>query len=92
MTTLDHSEIDAALAGTAWERTGEEISRTIDCETFPKALKFVNSVGELAEAANHHPDIDIRWKNVKLLLTTHSDGGLTRKDLDLALQIDQISI
>jgi 4a-hydroxytetrahydrobiopterin dehydratase len=92
MTTLDHSEIDSTLAGTGWERSGDEISRTIDCGTFPKALEFVNAVGELAEAANHHPDIDIRWKNVKLLLTTHSDGGLTQKDLDLARQIDQIPI
>ncbi len=51
----------------------------------------MNAVGELAEAANHHPDIDIRWKNVTLALTTHSDDGLTQKDLDLAHQIDEIS-
>ena len=57
---------------------------------FVAALAYVNSVGALAEAANHHPDIDIRWNTVTLRLTTHSAGGLTAKDLDLAAQIDTV--
>ena len=56
---------------------------------FAGALAFVNAVGALAEAADHHPDIDIRWDTVTLRLTTHSAGGLTAKDLQLAAQIDR---
>lgn len=91
MATLEHSEIDEALRGSGWSRDGDEIIRQVDCGTFPGALAFVNAVGDLAEQANHHPDIDIRWKNVILRLTTHSDGGLTQKDLDLARKIDALS-
>lgn len=90
MARLEYSEVDEALSGTDWSREGDEIVRQIDCGTFPGALRFVNAVGELAEEANHHPDIDIRWKNVTLRLTTHSDDGLTQKDLDLARRIDSI--
>jgi 4a-hydroxytetrahydrobiopterin dehydratase len=53
-------------------------------------LAFVNAVGERAEAANHHPDIDIRWDTVTLRLSTHSEGGLTQKDVDLAREIDAL--
>jgi 4a-hydroxytetrahydrobiopterin dehydratase len=51
-------------------------------------MKFVNQVAKAAEKANHHPDIDIRWNTVTLVLATHSEGGLTRKDFDLARKID----
>ena len=54
------------------------------------AIAFVTQVGFLAEAANHHPDIDIRWRKVTLVLTTHDAGGLSAKDFDLAAQIDEI--
>lgn len=91
MTLLDKSAIDAALPGLSWEREGDEIVRTFDCGSFPKALKFVNALGERAEAANHHPDIDIRWKNVTLRLSTHDAGGLTQKDLDLAKEINALA-
>ena len=91
MTVLDNATIDAALEQLEWEREGDEIVRKFDCGTFPKALEFVNAVGERAEAANHHPDIDIRWKDVALRLSTHSAGGLTQKDLDLATEINQIA-
>lgn len=70
-----------------WENNGKEIARTYKFKDFAEALAFVNRVGALAEAADHHPDIDIRWNKVRLTLTTHSAGGLTDKDFSLALQI-----
>lgn len=74
-----------------WSRTGEIISRTFVFKDFPAAMKFVNNVAELAEQAQHHPDIDVRWNKVTLALTTHDAGGLTEKDFELARQIDQQS-
>ncbi len=61
-------------------------------ETFPKALQFVARVGALAEAANHHPDIDIRYRVVKLALSTHDVGGISEKDFALAAAIDRKSV
>ncbi len=71
-----------------WSREGEEIRRTFKLKSFPDAIGFVTRVGFLAEAAGHHPDIDIRYKRVTLALTTHDAGGLTEKDFALAAQID----
>ncbi|MBW3536876.1 MAG: 4a-hydroxytetrahydrobiopterin dehydratase [Actinobacteria bacterium] len=90
MTLLDDATIESATQQLGWDRDGDEIVRKFDCGTFPKALEFVNALGERAEAANHHPDIDIRWKDVTLRLSTHSAGGLTQKDLDLAKEINQL--
>ena len=70
-----------------WENNGKEISRTYKFKDFSEALAFVNTVGGLAEAADHHPDIDIRWNKVRLVLSTHSAGGLTPKDFALARQV-----
>ena len=70
-----------------WENNGKEITRTYKFKDFVEALAFVNKVAGLAEAADHHPDIDIRWNKVRLTLSTHSAGGLTDKDFALALQI-----
>lgn len=72
-----------------WELKGDSITRTYKLPGFRSALAFVQLVGELAEAADHHPDIDIRYSKVQLTLSTHSAGGLTDKDFDLAAQIDQ---
>jgi 4a-hydroxytetrahydrobiopterin dehydratase len=85
---LNSEAVDAALAerGLEWERQGDELAKTVRRADFAGALAFVNDVGALAEAANHHPDIDIRWNTV----TTHSAGGLTRRDLDLAGAIDRL--
>jgi 4a-hydroxytetrahydrobiopterin dehydratase len=74
----------------AWERDGDEITTTVTLRDFAGALEFVNKVGATAEAANHHPDIDIRWNKVTLTLTTHSSGGLTVLDLALAAAIDRL--
>lgn len=71
-----------------WSRTGEIISRTYVFKDFPATMKFVNNVAELAEQAQHHPDIDVRWNKVTLALTTHDAGGLTEKDFELARQFD----
>ncbi|MBI2778244.1 MAG: 4a-hydroxytetrahydrobiopterin dehydratase [Gammaproteobacteria bacterium] len=74
-----------------WALAGDTIRRTIRFRSFPAAIAFVTEAGFLAEAANHHPDIDIRWRNVTLTLTTHEAGGLTQKDFDLAGQINALS-
>jgi len=90
MTTLDHATVDSALRGLEWTREGDELVKVTKRRGFAGALAFVNAVGALAEAADHHPDIDIRWDTVTLRLSTHSAGGLTEKDLDLAGEIDRI--
>ncbi len=71
---------------------GSAIQRTWRFRDFPEALAFINRVGELAERANHHPDIHNSWATVILSLTTHDLGGLTDRDFDLAKQIDRISM
>ena len=73
---------------TGWQLVGESIRRTYAFPSFRSALAFVQFVGELAEAEDHHPDIDIRYSKVTLTLSTHSAGGLTEKDFDLAALID----
>lgn len=73
-----------------WELQDESITRTFVFDGFTKAIGFVVELGFLAEAADHHPDIDIRWNKVTLVLSTHSEGALTEKDLQLAAQIDEI--
>ena len=89
---LSSGEVDAALAeqGLAWEHVGDELVTTVELHDFAAALAFVNAVGAAAEAANHHPDIDIRWNKVRLVLTTHSAGGLTVLDVALAAAIDRL--
>ncbi|MGP0031426.1 MAG: 4a-hydroxytetrahydrobiopterin dehydratase [Acidimicrobiales bacterium] len=89
---LSPAEVDAALEeqGIGWEREGDELVTSVTRRDFAAALAFVNAVGAAAEAANHHPDIDIRWNTVRLALTTHSAGGLTVLDLALAAAIDRL--
>jgi 4a-hydroxytetrahydrobiopterin dehydratase len=87
---LDEASIAAALRhAPGWERAGTEIRRTYRFADFREALAFVNRVGELAEQAAHHPDIDIRYNTVTLALTTHDAGGLSAKDFELASAIDR---
>ena len=74
-----------------WALYGEIISRTFEFKDFPSAMKFVNTVAELAEQAQHHPDVDIRWNKVTLALTTHDAKGLTEKDFALAKQCDALA-
>ncbi len=72
----------AALPG--WQIENGELVRTFAFKDFIEALRFVNRVGETAEKAGHHPDIDIRYNRVRLALITHDAGGLTEKDFQLA--------
>jgi len=72
-----------------WSRRASTIRRRYEFPGFPAAVRFVDRVARLAEAANHHPDIDIRWNKVTLALTTHDSGGLTGKDFSLARQCDR---
>ena len=91
MSLLDDGAISAALTGLQWERQGNELAKVHKGRDFAAAMKFVNAVAERAEAANHHPDIDIRWNTVTLRLSSHSAGGLTQADLDLAKEIDGLA-
>jgi 4a-hydroxytetrahydrobiopterin dehydratase len=72
-----------------WTRDGESLVANFEFKDFSGAIDFVNRVAENSEEANHHPDIDIRWNKVRLVLSTHSEGGITQKDLDLARQISR---
>lgn len=87
---LSYEAVDAALPELAWTREGDALVKVVRKADFAEALAYVNAVGALAEAADHHPDIDIRWNTVTLALSTHSAGGLTAKDLDMAAQIDTV--
>ena len=89
---LAPSDVDAALEEQHlhWTRQGDEISTTVALHDFNAALEFVRSVGAAAEAANHHPDIDIRYNKVRLVLTTHDSGGITLLDLAMAGAIDRL--
>lgn len=69
---------------------GNVLSRSSSFKDFAAAIRFVNAVARLAEKANHHPDIDIRWNKVVLTLTTHDQGGLTEKDFVLAAQCERL--
>ncbi|MBI4234657.1 MAG: 4a-hydroxytetrahydrobiopterin dehydratase [Chloroflexi bacterium] len=79
-----------ALQG--WRLDGNAILKRFRFRGFAQALAFVNRVGELAEAVDHHPDIIINYNRVSLSLTTHASKGLTHKDFDLAHQIDALPV
>lgn len=73
-----------------WKLDGKEIVREFSFADFVQALNFVNAVGEKAEAAGHHPDIDIRYNKVKLALVSHDSGGLTERDFRMAAAVNEI--
>ena len=85
---MDPTERLTDLPG--WSREGEAITKTCKLRDFTSAMAFVNDVADIAESANHHPDIDIRWNRVRLTLSTHSAGGLTELDLDVADRIERV--
>ncbi|HEX6300545.1 MAG TPA: 4a-hydroxytetrahydrobiopterin dehydratase [Acidimicrobiia bacterium] len=74
-----------------WSQADTEITRTYEFTDFNESMGFVTRVALEAEKANHHPDIDIRWNKVTLTLSTHSEGGLTEKDLELADTADGLA-
>jgi 4a-hydroxytetrahydrobiopterin dehydratase len=86
---LDDDRIAARLATLpGWERQGDEIVKTFELPTFPDAIAFVTGIADRAEAADHHPDLDIRYRKVRVALSTHDAGGLTDQDFDLASEIE----
>ncbi|EIF00357.1 4a-hydroxytetrahydrobiopterin dehydratase [Saccharomonospora glauca] len=88
---LSEQDVDEALRSLPeWRRVDDAIERRVELTSFPEAIETVNRVAELAEAANHHPDIDIRWRTVTFRLSTHSHGGVTNKDIALAGEIDGV--
>jgi 4a-hydroxytetrahydrobiopterin dehydratase len=71
-----------------WSRDGDTIVKTYELPSFPDAITFVTRIADLAEQANHHPDLDIRYRKVRVALSTHDEGGITDKDFALAAQIE----
>jgi 4a-hydroxytetrahydrobiopterin dehydratase len=92
MKTFEGQELlDAVMGVPGWSLERGELVRVVTFDTFVEAISFVNRVAELAEAAGHHPDIDIRYNRVKLGLVTHdASSGITEKDLDLARQVSEL--
>lgn len=74
-----------------WVRNDDWIERTYEFPSFREAIAFVTRLADAAEAADHHPNIDIRWRRVRLRLTTHASKGLTFRDFDLAEQLDALA-
>jgi len=75
----------------AWQQEGDALRRSVQAEDFPAAIRLVVAVAGTAEEMNHHPDIDIRWRTLHFTLSTHSAGGITALDLELAARIDSLA-
>ncbi len=89
---LDSEEIDKALSDLPeWERVGDSIRLTHKASDFLTGIAIVSAVAEEAEGMDHHPDIDIRWRTLTFTLSTHSAGGITQLDVELAHRISQIA-
>lgn len=89
MALLDDADVRDRLDELdGWTRDGSTIRKTYTLDSFAEAIAFVNRIAEMAQRADHHPDIDIRYDRVGCALSTHSEGGLTAKDFDLAGKID----
>jgi 4a-hydroxytetrahydrobiopterin dehydratase len=73
-----------------WDQEKKHIERVFEFDDFTSAIDFVNSVAEIAEEDEHHPDIDVRYNKVRIALSTHSEGGLTELDFELAERIDTL--
>jgi 4a-hydroxytetrahydrobiopterin dehydratase len=91
MSLLSDDALAQALVESPWERDGEAIVREQEFDDFAAAIRYVNQVAEAAEAANHHPDILVHgWNKVRLELSTHSEGGITQSDVDMARTLDGV--
>ena len=92
MAVLTDSEIQTALGSlSGWQRNGIAIQRVFHFADFKEAMKFVNKIADAAEQANHHPDIDIRYKTVTMALVSHDSGGVTQRDVRMAGIINGIA-
>ncbi len=92
MALLSDSEVEARLSEhPGWERVGDAIVKTFERGDFVGSVNFVASLVEPAEEMNHHPDLEISWDRVKVMISTHSEGGLTESDFELAAKIDALA-
>ncbi len=91
MTLLSQPQIAEALSRLdGWTQDGDTITREVKAASFLAGIGLVRRVADAAETADHHPDIDIRWTTITFRLSTHSAGGLTARDFDLAATIDRL--
>jgi 4a-hydroxytetrahydrobiopterin dehydratase len=92
MALLSEAELETKLStAPGWERSGGSISKRFERGDFVGSVEFVRSLVEPAEAMNHHPDLEISWDKVTVMLSTHSEGGLTAADFELAAKIDALA-
>ena len=92
MALLDDGEIQERLRDLdGWRREGNEIVRELDLGDFVGSVRFVDSLVEPAEEMGHHPDLEISWNEVTVRISTHSEGGLTAADFDLAARINALA-
>jgi 4a-hydroxytetrahydrobiopterin dehydratase len=93
MELLSDSQIDSRLAELeGWEREGETIAKTFELADFVGSAQFVENLVEPAEEMGHHPDLTVSWNKVGVSITTHSAGGLTANDFELAKRIDALAV
>ena len=91
MAKLSDEQVGERLSGLeGWEREGDAITKTFDRGDFVGSVRFVDAMVPAAEEMNHHPDVAISWSEVKVTLSTHSEGGLTGNDFELASKIDAL--
>jgi len=89
---LTEADVQQALASLpGWQRNGQAIQRVFRFADFVAAMQFVNKIAEVAEKANHHPDIDIRYNTVTMALISHDSGGVTARDVRMAETINKIA-
>ncbi|HXR31371.1 MAG TPA: 4a-hydroxytetrahydrobiopterin dehydratase [Solirubrobacterales bacterium] len=92
MALLDDAKIEARLSELeGWARKGGAIEKSFSCGDFVGSVRFVQSLVEPAEAMNHHPDLEVSWDTVTVTISTHSEGGLTAADFELAAKVDALS-
>lgn len=92
MPPLDDPEIEERLSRlTGWERSGEAIRKSFGRGDFAGSIEFASRLVEPADAMNHHPDLEVSWDTVTVTLSTHSEGGLTAADFELAAKIDALA-
>lgn len=90
---LNDEQIESSLAGLGgWSRSGDAIAKEFDRNDFTGAVAFVGKIVDPANDMNHHPDVAISWSTVKITISTHSEGGLTAADFELAAKIDTLAV
>ncbi len=88
---LSPDDVAAALSGLPhWSGDADGIRRTVELPSFRDAVAAIGAIADVAEEMDHHPDIDLRWRTLHLALVTHSEGGVTQNDVDLARRIDAL--